>query len=190
MAKIAIIYEEKAANYESQMSGGITTLRANNYSVPEGETARDFRALVADKQDIRRMLFCGFGKCLYRVQKFDSDSERRFAMVLENDREVLKWIKPARGQFKIFYAGDESYEPDFVVETRTAKFLCEPKAANEMNADDVRAKARAAVEWCRNASAYELDNGGKPWSYLLIPHDVIADNMTLAGLASRFTFSA
>ena len=111
-------------------------------------------------------------------------------MVLENDREVLKWIKPAKGQFKIFYAGDESYEPDFVVETKTKKFLCEPKAANEMNAEDVQAKARATVEWCKNASAHELKYGGKSWSYLLIPHDVIADNMTLAGLASRFTFSA
>ena len=28
---------------------------------------------------------------------------------------------------------------------------------------------------------------GKPWKYLLIPHDEIAENMTLAGLASRFT---
>ena len=183
-------YEEKTAAYEAQVSGGITMLRANNYSVPEGETARDFRAPVADKQDIRKMLFCGFGKCLYRVQKFDSDSERRFAVVIENDREVLKWIKPAKGQFKIFYAGDESYEPDFVVETKTEKFLCEPKAANEMNAEEVQAKARATVEWCKNASAHELKYGGKSWSYLLIPHDVIADNMTLAGLASRFTFSA
>ena len=26
----------------------------------------------------------------------------------------------------------------------------------------------------------------KPWKYLLIPHDEIAENMTLAGLASRF----
>lgn len=25
--------------------------------------------------------------------------------------------------------------------------------------------------------------GPKPWEYLLVPHDVIADNMTLKGLA-------
>jgi len=178
-------YEEKATAYESHVSGGITTLRANSYSVPEEEIARDFRVPVADKQDIRRMLFRGFGKCLYRVQKFDSDSERRFAVVLENDREVLKWIKPAKGQFRIYYAGDETYEPDFVVETKTAKFLCEPKAANEVNAEDVQAKARAAAEWCSNATAHELEHGGKSWTYLLIPHDVIADNMTLRGLAGR-----
>ena len=29
------------------------------------------------------------------------------------------------------------------------------------------------------------ENGGKPWHYLLIPHDQIQDQMTLAGLAAR-----
>jgi len=29
--------------------------------------------------------------------KFDSDTERRFAMILEADTTVLKWSKPAIG---------------------------------------------------------------------------------------------
>jgi len=33
----------------------------------------------------------------------DSDSERRFAVVLENDEEVLKWLKSGRGAFRIHY---------------------------------------------------------------------------------------
>ena len=28
--------------------------------------------------------------------------------------------------------------------------------------------------------------GGKPWQYVLIPHDAIAENATLDGLARRF----
>jgi type III restriction enzyme len=35
------------------------------------------------------MLFGGFSKCLYPAQRFQSDSERRFSVVLENDSEVL-----------------------------------------------------------------------------------------------------
>jgi type III restriction enzyme len=31
-----------------------------------------------------------------------------------------------------------------------------------------------------------MPHGGKPWRYLLIPHDEIAENKTLAGLAARF----
>ena len=28
---------------------------------------------------------------------------------------------------------------------------------------------------------------GKPWKYLLIPHDAIAENMTLHGLAEKYS---
>ncbi len=184
-------YEEKAAAYEAQVSKGFRTMRPNNYSAPAGENERDFRAPVSDKQDIRKMLFAGFGKCLYRVQKFDSDSERRFAMVLENDKEVLKWFKPARGVFQIIYGNrdGEMYEPDFVVETKTEKFLCEPKAAREMNDAEVLAKAKAAAEWCVHATTHEKQHGGsKPWKYLLIPHDVITDNKSLQGLAATYAW--
>lgn len=181
-------YEEKAADYEAHVSKGFTTLRPNNYSAPAGESERDFRAPVSDKHDIRKMLFSGFRKCLYRVQKFDSDSERRFAVVLENDKEVMKWFKPAKGNLQIHYTSDASYEPDFVVETKSIKFLCEAKSAAEMTDKEVQAKAKAALEWCKNATAHELKHGGKPWSYLLIPHDIISDNKTLQGLAASCTY--
>jgi type III restriction enzyme len=48
-----------------------------------------------------KYLFGGFQRCLYPVQKFDSDSERKLAVILE--REALKWFKPAKGQFQIYY---------------------------------------------------------------------------------------
>ena len=56
--------------------------------------------------------------------------------------------------------------------------------ANEMKDADVLAKRDAAVKWCALASRHTAGSGGKPWKYLLIPHDAITDNMTLAGLAS------
>ena len=106
------------------------------------------------------MLFAGFKRCLYGIQKFHSDSERRFSVILEYHRDVLKWFKPAKGQFQIHYRRDQEYEPDFVVETKSAKFLCEPRRASQ--------------------------NSEKPWSYLLIPHDAIMDNKTLRGLAATY----
>ena len=33
------------------------------------------------------------------------------------------------------------------------------------------------------------ENKGKPWRYLLIPHDAIADNMTIAGLVKSYAFA-
>ncbi len=130
------------------------------------------------------MLFGGFNKCLYPKQKFDSDSERRFAILLENDSTVAKWFKPAKGDFQIHYSATESYEPDFVVETSYGKFLCEPKRRTEMDDEIVLKKAEAAATWCQHASKHSEDVDGKKWKYLLIPHDVIKEQMTLDGLVS------
>lgn len=179
-------FEERAAAYEANASKGFTTLRPTNYSMPADESERDVRAPVTDKQDITRMIFACFRKCLYRVQKFDSDPERRFAVLLENDKEVLKWFRPAKGDLQIYYSGESAYEPDFVVETKTAKFICEVKRASKMDDPEVQAKARAAAQWCCHASEHERKYGGKPWDYLLIPDDSVAENKTLKALAGTF----
>ena len=50
----------------------------------------------------------------------------------------------------------------------------------------VLAKARAAAAWCKRATE---NAGGKAWKYLLIPHDVIDESKTLAGLATGFEVS-
>ncbi|MBI5410421.1 MAG: DEAD/DEAH box helicase family protein [Nitrospirae bacterium] len=183
-------YEEKATAYEIHVSKGFTTLRSHSYSVPADEAARDFRMTVEERQMVRGMFFGGFKKSLYPFQKFDSDSERRFSVILEDEEDVLKWVRPAKGDFQIHYRHDAAYEPDFAVETKTAKYLCEPKRADEMADTEVIAKAKAAAIWCRHATAHEQKHGGKPWSYLLIPHDAIADNKTLQGLAATYTFRA
>lgn len=181
-------YKEEATTHEAKVSKGFTTLRPNNYSASIDENERDFRTQVANRQNIKGMLFGGFSKCLYRVQKFDSDSERRFAVILEDDKEVLKWFKPAKNDFRIWYRHDSAYEPDFVVETKTAKYICEPKQANEMTDETVLAKADAAAKWCQHATNHERTHGGKPWNYLLIPHDQIEHNRTFQGMVGSFLY--
>ena len=167
-------------------------MRPNNYTAASDETVRNFRTPIpeGEKYRIKTMLFGGFRRCLYSVQKFDTDSERRFAVIIDNDDDVLKWFKPAKGDFQIHYSHDESYEPDFVVEARSAKFLCEPKRASEITDDIVRAKADAAAVWCQYATVHAKTCGGKPWTYLLIPHDQISEQMSLAGLAARCTYTS
>jgi len=105
------------------------------------------------------------------------------------DRESEKWLKPAKGQFLIFYkAGVEhpEYIPDFVAETDRCIYMLESKARNEMTDTEVLAKKDAAVKWCAHEMDHNLGNGGKPWKYSIIPHDAIADNMTLEWLVGRF----
>jgi type III restriction enzyme len=59
-----------------------------------------------------------------------------------------------------------------------------------MAAQDVIAKQDVAVEWCRRATEHAASYEGKPWTYVLIPHDAIAENMTIEGLARQFAIKA
>jgi hypothetical protein len=74
-----------------------------------------------------------------------------------------------------------------VVETKTAKLICEIKAVKDINTAEVQDKAKAAVKWCEHATTHEKQIGGKPWSYVLIPHDTVTEAKTIQGLAAAYT---
>ena len=137
------------------------------------------------------MRFGGFARCLFPEQRFQSDPERRFAILLEDHPDAsLKWYKPAPHDLRIWLQRGGSYEPDFVIETDAMKYLAEPKARNEMDIPSVLEKARAAALWCRHATEYETANGGKAWMYLLIPHDDIVASASFGAIVSRFRFAS
>jgi type III restriction enzyme len=178
---------EKATGYEARVTQGFTPLRESAFTAVAGQPIQDVHTPPADRSRIRQLVFGHFQRCLYPYQKFDSDAERKLAVILE--REAEKWFKPVLGQFQIYYKSgidQREYQPDFVAETAVAIYLLEPKAANEMSNDEVLAKRDAAVTWCKHASDHALANGGKSWQYALIPHDAIAGNMTLAGLVAQY----
>ena len=130
-----------------------------------------------------RITNIGFRKCLYSTQKFHSDPERRFAGLIESDKDVLKWVKPAPGNFQIGLRDGSQYEPDFVIETSDCRYLAEVKRRDLMASKDVQAKADAAKVWCQHASEFTKTTDKKPWLYLLVPDDVIKENFGLAGLS-------
>ena len=180
-------YWEKASGYEVKISKGFSELKPSAYTSSASAPVLDFRQPPADKSNMSKYLFGGFKRCLYPVQKFQSDPERKLSVILE--RESLKWFKPAKGQFQIYYksgADHPEYQPDFVAETDSFILMLEPKAKNQMDAYDVLAKKDAAVLWCKQASDYAMTYQGKQWKYLLVPHDSIAENMTLDFLSSQF----
>jgi type III restriction enzyme len=178
---------EEAVDYEVVVSKGFMELKPSAYTYSVNEPAANYLVSPADKSNMSKYVFGGFNRCLYPVQKFDSEAERVLAAILERDTE--KWFKPAKGQFQIFYkqgANHLEYQPDFVAETKDMKYMLEPKASNQMTDPVVLTKKEAAIKFCKNASDYASANGGKPWRYVLIPHNAIAVNMTLDGLARQF----
>lgn len=178
---------EEAVDYEVKISKGFTELKRRAYTQVANEPSFDFHTSPDDKSNMSRYLFVGFKRCLYTEEKFQSDAERKLAVIL--DRETLKWFKPAKGQFRIYYhwgSDHPEYQPDFVAETDGCLYMLEPKSQAQMNDAEVLAKRDAAVKWCKHATGHAATYGGKPWKYLLIPHDVISENMTLTGFASQY----
>ncbi len=179
-AQMMAHFFEEATEFEVQVRRGFTALKPCHYTATAGLAPRHFRETVEDVGRIKQMLFGGFTKCLYPLQKFDSDTERRFAVILE--RDASKWFKPAKGQFQMYYKlGTEQpeYVPDFVSETDAAIFMVETKAHGDIHTQEVQAKAAAAVQWCQHASAFMASVGGKPWAYLLVPHDAVNESRRL-----------
>jgi type III restriction enzyme len=137
--------------------------------------------------EVKAKVFNGFKKACHTLYKFDSDTERRFAIVLENDAAVLKWMRPAPKQFNLYHGagGINRYEPDFVVETDGAIYMVETKAASEINSADVKAKTAAGQEFCRAATEWNTQNGGKSWEYALVPHDEVKLNSSFLYIAKN-----
>lgn len=181
-------YEETETTYRVKVERGFQSLKKQNLSNPIGKLVQDFHKPVKPLADTRRHAFTGFSKCCYLQQSFQSDDERRFAVLIDSahETEVLRWVKPGRNQFVIDYRRGERYEPDFVVETMTEKLICEIKAQNELDDPTVLAKANAARTWVSYASQHAQQNGGKPWRYVLIPGPAVAANASLAGLVATY----
>jgi type III restriction enzyme len=181
-------YWEKATGYEVKISKGFSELKPSAYTASATDPVLNYRHPPADKSNMAKYLFGQFKRCLYPVQKFQSDPERVLSTILE--REATKWFKPAKGQFQIYYKSGADYleyQPDFVAETADVIYMLEPKRRNEMTAPDVVAKKDVAVKWCIHATEHAKTCSGKPWKYLLIPHDAIAENVTLVWLEKQFT---
>lgn len=134
----------------------------------------DLNAAMAPSE-VKKKVFKGFKKACHTLYKFDSDTERVFAIVLENDKDVLKWLRPSAKQFNIYYGpgGVNRYEPDFIVETAEEIYMVETKASNETGSSVVKEKAAAAEEFCRAVTEWNSQNGGKPWKYVLLAHSEV-----------------
>lgn len=157
-----------------------------NFTMVQGGY-KDYRDLIKPPSSIKKYVFRGFEKACHFEYKFDSKTEKDFAYILENDKSVKKWMRPAPNQFRIYWSNNSrQYLPDFLVETEEVLYLIETKALDQLNAPDVMDKKKAALNYCRYATQYTTTNGGKPWKYLLIPHNEVGQEMGFEYFAVRF----
>ncbi|MGO7958053.1 DEAD/DEAH box helicase family protein [Rhizobium leguminosarum] len=171
--------------YRVTVNSAFDQLRPQTFDGTGTGIVRKFTEAAEKLSETKRFIFTGFSKNCYQMAKFDSDTERRMATLLERDPSVRLWMKPGPNQFKIFDTDGNPYQPDFVVETVTEKLIMETKRANDMTDQIVLRKADSAALWCFIATESQSPaSGDKPWSYLLVPETAVLENATVAGLAS------
>lgn len=146
-----------------------------NVKVDGGEV--NYRKSIANKSEIKKYVFNGYKKSYYNTNAFDSEPERLFSVILEDDNEVIRWIKPPLNQLGLFWQAGQQYNPDFLVETSTTKYMIEVKAKNEVKNPEVVGKAKEGIKWCKYATLVDFDK--KTWEYKLIADDIILAGNTL-----------
>lgn len=175
------------SNYEKPNVLPFTRILPHNFSALAQNGVRDYRDSITPVSLVPKFIYSGFEKACHFEYKFDSNTEKDLAFVLENDESVIKWLRPASHQFHIYWNNNSrKYEPDFVVETEDAIYMVEPKSKDKMNDSEVLQKAEAARTYCNYATEYNLENGGKAWHYLLIPHDEINRTVSMTHLINKF----
>lgn len=178
----------KSSGFDKPVVYPFTGIKDHNLSKHTSDKIYPFRETIEPTNSIPTKIFTGFSKAYHTMCKFDSKTEKDFAIILEDDKDnVLKWLRPAQGQFHIYYQhNSRQYNPDFIVETGKEILMIETKKADDVDSEEVQDKARSAIEYCRNATEYTAENNGKPWKYVLIPHNVVQLNMSFDYLVREF----
>ncbi len=166
-----------------------TKIEEHNFSKYTIDKIHDYTDTITPTGAIPGKVFSGFKKACHNLYKFDSKTEKDFACILEQDKEVLKWLRPAANQFHIYWKhNSRQYHPDFVAETADAIYMIETKKEGDIDSADVQEKSQAALTYCTHATEFTSQNTGKPWKYVLIPHDVVKLNMGFDTLTKHYEF--
>ncbi|WP_339888938.1 DEAD/DEAH box helicase family protein [uncultured Flavobacterium sp.] len=189
------IYQQMKANFTLSKQEYVeprvypfTRIEPWNFSALVNAGYKDYRDVVVPTAMVPKFVFRGFEKACHFEYKFDSKTEQDLAFVLENDIKVLKWLRPATNQFRIYWDNNSRrYEPDFIIETDDVIYMVEPKSSANINDEDVLAKKEAAIKYCKYATEFTAKNNGKPWRYLLVPHTDISRTINLDYLISKFS---
>lgn len=165
-----------------------TKIEQWNFSALVNAGYKDYRDIVTPTIMVPKYVFRGFEKACHFEYKFDSKTEQDLAFVLENDNKVIKWLRPANNQFRIYWDNNSKrYEPDFIIETEDTIYMVEPKSSANINDADVLAKKEAAIKYCKYATEFTSQNSGKKWKYLLVPHTEISRTINFDLLIAKFS---
>jgi type III restriction enzyme len=177
-------------SYEEPIVKPFTEIEGHNLTKIKADSIHHYNDTITPTGAIPQKVFSGFKRACHSMCQFDAKGEKDFAAMLEGDKDVVKWLRPAPKQFKTYWdrRGSRTYEPDFVVETADAIYLTEIKAENQLEQEEVRERQGRLCSTANTPRNIPGKTGGKPWRYLLIPHTEVLPNMSLAYFAAKREF--
>ncbi len=130
-------FEYSKPEFEKTEILPFTRIEQHNYEKLTQDKIYHYTDTIEPTNSIPGKLFSGFKKAYHRFYKFRSKTEKDFAVILEHDGDVVKWLRPAPSQFNVYWDhNSRRYEPDFVVETKDAVYLIETKREVDMDSQD------------------------------------------------------
>ena len=180
---------------EIKIKGEIQTSSIPYYlTAQKGLKDINYKTIIEKKREIQNIVFSGFQKCCYQLQKFDSNPEKEFCEILEDSKEIISWLRinwdigiklnikyedPVTHNMKL-------YIPDFIIESKDYKYILEIKAKKDIFDLDVQSKKEAAERWCDFATTFEKrDEHYKSWRYILITDDLIKLDTTFSYIIEK-----
>lgn len=91
----------EAPSYEKPLVRPFTRIEEHNFSKYTKDSIHHFTETITPTNAIPNKVFSGFRKAYHNLYKFDSKTEKDFSVILEQDRAVIKWLRPASNQFHI-----------------------------------------------------------------------------------------
>lgn len=180
-------FHSEPPKFEQVSVNPFVKIEQHNFTKYKADTIHDLNDTIEPASLIKMKVFSGFKKACHNLYKFDSKTEKDFAIILEQDNNVQKWLRPASNQFRIYWNhNSRQYEPDFIVESNDFIYMVETKKADDIKTEEVQDKKRAAIQYCNYASKYAEQNNGKQWKYMIIPHGEVQFNKDFRYFVNKF----
>ena len=128
-------------------------------------------------------LYCRKNNGVFLLRIEDTDLQRSTPEMSKVILDAMKWLGLNWDEGPFYQTDRIDFYRDHV-----EKLIEQGRAYRCFCTGEELDKARAAAEWCRYATEHERKHSGKSWSYMLIPHDAIADNKTFRGLTATYLY--
>lgn len=179
----------KSPEFQKPIIRPFTRIEPHNLSKYTSDQIYDLRETITPANTIPSKVFTGFLKACHDRYKFDSKTEKDFAIICEQDDTVIKWLRPSPNQFHIYYNhNSQRYRPDFVVESKDTIYLIETKKEKDLDSPEVIEKSHAALLFCTHATNHTKETDSKAWKYVVIPHGAVRPQMAFETLIKQFEY--